>query len=94
MERALAGQTAGALPDPGPVCARPGQQVNQDGGRSAGAPITPDAPESPTVQQLPTSPNGGGPPAPTAKPQTTTATIPPITVPTNCGPGNGNGRCR
>ena len=34
MSQALQGQGAGAMPDPGPVCARPGGSVNQDGGRN------------------------------------------------------------
>jgi penicillin-binding protein 1A len=89
MANALGDQTPGALPDPGPVCARPGQQVNQDGGRSAAA-VVPD-PQQPTVQQLPTSPNRGT----TPPPQPTTATIlPPFTTPTTVCNQPGNGKCR
>jgi membrane peptidoglycan carboxypeptidase len=58
MSAALGGQTAGAMPAPGPVCARPGGRlVNQDGGFSAApvAPVNPAPQQLPTVQQQPTA---------------------------------------
>jgi membrane peptidoglycan carboxypeptidase len=81
MSAALADQTAGAMPDPGPVCARPGGTVNQDGGRNT-APVTPVTPQLPTVQQQPTVPTA---PAATAP----AATAPPATTPTTPGGGPG-----
>jgi penicillin-binding protein 1A len=64
------------LPAPGPVCARAGQRVNQDGGRTAAPPpelelpIAPAQQQQPTVVQVPSSP---------ASP--TTPTTPSITKP-------------
>ncbi len=56
MSAALAGESPGAMPDPGPVCARPGGVVNQDGGRNNApiAPVNPAPQQLPTVQQQPT----------------------------------------
>jgi hypothetical protein len=74
------------MPDPGPVCSRPGgRSVNQDGGFQT-APVGPVTPQLPTVQQQPTSPTPTAPaaPAPTA-PATTPAT------PRPNGQGNGKG---
>jgi penicillin-binding protein 1A len=86
MSKALADQPAAAMPDPGPVCSRPGgRSVNQDGGFQT-APVGPVTPQLPTVQQQPTSPTPTAPaaPAPTA-PATTPAT------PRPNGQGNGKG---
>jgi membrane peptidoglycan carboxypeptidase len=51
MSQALANQPDNPLPDPGPVCARPGQFVNPDGGRGAQVPV--DLTQLPTVSQTP-----------------------------------------
>ncbi|HEY3673246.1 MAG TPA: transglycosylase domain-containing protein [Acidimicrobiia bacterium] len=84
MSKALAGQPAAPVPDPGPVCARPGGRlVNPDGGFTA-APVVPSNPspaQLPTVQQQPTVQQ-------TAPPATTPATP---TTPSAGGPRqNGN----
>jgi len=82
MTQALAGQAAGSLPDPGPVCARTGGFVNPDGGRNTGSVFGSsgssgsDTPQLPSVQQVPTSPT-----TPATTPPTTPATTPP-TAPT------------
>jgi penicillin-binding protein 1A len=87
MTRALAGEAAAPMPDPGPVCARPGgRTVNQDGGFTAAAPVVPVAPQLPTVPNqtpAPTTPTTPPAPAPTA-----------ATNPAPAGPrqNNGNGQ--
>jgi membrane peptidoglycan carboxypeptidase len=72
MSQALADQPDIPLPDPGPVCARGGAQVNPTGGHQT-APVVPVVPVTP---QLPTTPA----PAPTAPttPAPTTPTAPPV----------------
>jgi penicillin-binding protein 1A len=73
MTRALAGTPDLGLPPPGPVCARPGLRVDENGGHGAAlpAPVVPVAPtQQPTVEQLPSAPT------PTAAPATTTTTKP------------------
>jgi membrane peptidoglycan carboxypeptidase len=77
MSAALDGQPNLGLPDPGPVCSRAGQMVNEAGGRGGAvfvpAPVSDApaaAPEQPTVQQLP---------APTA-------TVPPVVTPVTPAP--------
>jgi penicillin-binding protein 1A len=88
MRKALATVPDAGLPDQGPVCGRPGEFVNPDGGRDAtnpNAPIFVPTPQLPTVQQLPTAPT------PTAPPAATTPTTPPVTTPGIPRPGNGNG---
>ena len=74
MSAALENQTPGTMPDPGPVCARPGASVNQDGGRDS-APVVPFTPQLPTVQQQPTvqTPTPATTPAPAATTPTTPA---------------------
>jgi membrane peptidoglycan carboxypeptidase len=70
MTQALDGVPAAPLPDPGPVCNRPSQNVIDTGGRTANAPVVPFTPAPlPTVQQQPT-------------PQTTPQTTPAATTPT------------
>ncbi|MET0420800.1 MAG: penicillin-binding transpeptidase domain-containing protein, partial [Acidimicrobiia bacterium] len=84
MSQALEGQVNIPLPNPGPVCARPGQYANPDGGRSAPQVIAPPVvPDQPTVQQLPTTPT-----ARAVTPGPTPGTTPPGTVPST-KPGNG-----
>jgi penicillin-binding protein 1A len=86
MESALADQTPGAMPAPGPVCSRPGgRTVNENGGFDA-APVLPvnPTPQLPTVQNQtpqPTTPTAPAAPAPT------TPTVPPRG---NNGNGQGN----
>jgi len=87
MSQALANQPDNPLPDPGPVCARPGQFVNPDGGRGAQVPV--DLTQLPTVSQTPgvrtpsttpiTRPPVTRPPVTTTRPPVTTTT-PPTTV--------------
>ena len=50
-ERGPLGRSETGLPDPGPVCSRPGQYVNPDGGRGGGAPVYNS--QLPTVSRLP-----------------------------------------
>jgi penicillin-binding protein 1A len=88
MSQALEDQPEIPLPDPGPVCSRPGRAVNPVGGRGNAAPVAPESPELPTVQQQPTAPN----PGPTAPPATTpAATAPPATVPRTFPPAGQGG---
>ncbi len=79
MSAALADQPEATLPDPGPVCARAGQFVNQDGGRTATPPdfsfLNP-----PTVKQLPQTTTPVTRPPSTTRPPTTT--LPPPTTTT------------
>ena len=60
MTEALADLPDVPLPDPGPVCARPIQNVIDTGGRTDNAPVVPvharPTPQLPTVQQQPTAP--------------------------------------
>ena len=80
MSGVLEGSPNVGLPDPGPVCARPGLYVNPDGGRGApvNVPVVPvpaqtPTVQTPTVQQLPSTP---------------AATTPPVTIPSaNPKPG-------
>lgn len=91
MEQALANLPNIPLPDPGPVCNRPSQNVIDTGGRSAVAPTVPFTPQLPTVQQQPTNPA----PTPTAPPTAPPATAPPATAPPATAPPpgqNGAGR--
>ncbi len=74
MSSALDGQPEATLPDPGPVCARAGRYVNQDGGRSATVPGL-DLLLPPTVSEIPTV----RPPTITVLP---TTTAPPTTTTT------------
>ena len=86
MSQALADQPELPLPDPGPVCARPGATVNPLGGHGGALPPSntgPARPQLPTVQQQPTTPAPTT-PAPTAPP----ATAPPATAPPTPTPGN------
>jgi penicillin-binding protein 1A len=87
MEPALADQPNLPLPDPGPVCARPSQNVIDTGGRTANAPVIPFTPQLPTVQNQT--------PPPTAPPTNPAAPAPAATNPAPAGPrqnnGNGNG---
>jgi penicillin-binding protein 1A len=82
MSAALEGQAAASLPAPGPVCARSGQFVNQDGGRTATLPDI-SALFPPTVKTLPpvttpiTRPPSTTRPPTTTKPPATTTTSPP-----------------
>jgi penicillin-binding protein 1A len=60
MSQALQNVPDAPLPDPGAVCARPGEFVNPDGGRTATNPTPPafvpqPAAAQPQVQQLPTA---------------------------------------
>jgi penicillin-binding protein 1A len=87
MSQALADEPPVPLPDPGPVCARPGQQVIDTGGRTNNAP---PVPQLPTVQQQPTTPNPS-PAAPTAPAATTPTTPPATSPPSGGGGGHGNG---
>lgn len=90
MSRALGGTGSNPLPDAGPVCARAGQAVNPDGGRSANAPVVPFTPQLPTVQQQPTTPAPTA-PAP-APPAPTAATTPPVPAIPGGGSGKGPGQ--
>jgi penicillin-binding protein 1A len=86
MSKALEGQASAPMPDPGPVCSRPGgKYVNQDGGYAA-APVQPVTPQLPTVQQQPTTPVT--PVTPVTPTPTAAATTAP-TTPRQGGPGNG-----
>jgi penicillin-binding protein 1A len=79
MAQALAGEATAPLPDPGPVCSRPGgRRVNPDGGFSAAPPVAP-----PAQQQLPTVTPAT--PTPTAAP--TPAAPAPTTPPPAPQPG-------
>jgi membrane peptidoglycan carboxypeptidase len=85
MSRALAGQGSGAMPDRGPVCARPGGRVvNQDGGFTTAAPVVPVIPQLPTVQPPPTAPT---PTAPAAPAPTAPAAAPAAAAPADRGNG-------
>jgi membrane peptidoglycan carboxypeptidase len=75
MSAALEGVPDVGLPDPGPVCARPGQKVNPDGGRNAAPPVAVPAP-TPAPAQLPTVQQ-----VPSPAVQTPAATRPPGTLP-------------
>jgi penicillin-binding protein 1A len=87
MTQALADQPNVPLPDPGPVCARPSQNVIETGGRTANAPV---APFNPGPTQLPTVQNQTPTPtAPTAPPQTAAPAAP--AAPNPGGPRGGNG---
>ncbi len=66
MSQALANVPDAPLPDPGPVCARPGEFVNPDGGRDAANPNQPVFVPQPQVQQLSTVPAPATPVAPAA----------------------------
>jgi membrane peptidoglycan carboxypeptidase len=86
MEPALADQPNLPLPDPGPVCSRPSQNVIDTGGRTANAPAPQfdPTPQLPTVQNQtpqPTTPTAPAAPAPT------TPAVPPRG---NNGNGQGN----
>ena len=73
MSQALADQPNVPLPDAGPVCARPGSNVNPLGGHDAALPpVANPTPQLPTVQQQPTTP---------ASPSPTTPPIPTFNVP-------------
>jgi penicillin-binding protein 1A len=72
MSSALADQTPGTMPAPGPVCARPGGSVNQDGGRVA-APATSPTSVPPIISVTP--------PTPTVRQEPTVPTAPPVTAP-------------
>jgi penicillin-binding protein 1A len=86
MSQALDGQAAGSMPDPGPVCSRPGGSVNQDGGRNnTPAPVVPVVPQLPTVQPVPVAPTPTAPPATT--PTTPAATTPAATPRQNADAG-------
>ncbi len=79
MSQALSGVPDAPLPDPGPVCARPGEYVNPDGGRNAINPLGTAPVPLPQVQTLPTSPSPTTPSAPTRTiPQLPTVTAPSI----------------
>jgi penicillin-binding protein 1A len=80
MSQALANQPENGLPDPGPVCARPGQFVNPDGGRGAEAPT--DTSPLPTVSQTPTVTPGTPTTTPVTPAPVTTPTTTPVTPPT------------
>jgi hypothetical protein len=88
MSQALDGLPDIPLPDPGPVCARPGAVVNPTGGHG-GAVAPSDAgpvqPQAPAVQQQPATP---APTPTTPTPTAPPATAPPATAPPT-GPGNG-----
>ena len=71
MSQALVGKPNIPLPDPGPVCARSGMSVNEDGGRTVRPTVLLPEPEV-TV----TPPTTKAPAAPT-KPSTPAATAPP-----------------
>jgi membrane peptidoglycan carboxypeptidase len=88
MSQALANEPDVPLPDPGPVCARAGQQMIDTGGRTNNAPVLPGPSQLPTVQQQPTTPAPATPATPTA-PAPTPPTSPVINVPS---PGRGNGQ--
>jgi penicillin-binding protein 1A len=90
MAQALAGQAAAPMPDPGPVCARPGgRQVNPDGGFTADAPVFNPQPRQQQPQQPTVTPQT---PTPTAPAPTAPApTAPAATTPNPPGPrGNGS----
>ena len=90
MRQALANQPELPLPDPGPVCARPGATVNPLGGHGGALPPSntgPVQPQLPTVQQQPTTPAPTT-PAPTAPP----ATAPPATAPPTAAPAGTTGQ--
>jgi penicillin-binding protein 1A len=72
MSRALEPYPDVSLPAPGPVCARAGQRVDENGGRTTAPPAT-IAPvvEQPRVVQVPSTPTTA---APAATPTTTPAT--------------------
>jgi len=73
MSQALSGLPDVGLPPPGPVCARAGQFVIPEGGRSATSANAPSLfPQLPTVQP------GQPTPTPTTPPTPTKPTIPPI----------------
>jgi membrane peptidoglycan carboxypeptidase len=79
MTQALADQPNVPLPDPGPVCARPGANINPLGGHdTAPGPVFAPTPQLPTVQQQPTAPA----PVPAAP------TTPAATTPAAGKPGN------
>jgi hypothetical protein len=80
MSQALVGQPDLGLPAAGPVCARPGSNINPLGGHDAAPPVFVPTPQVPTVQQQPTVPTPTAPPAPTT---------PAVTIPGNRGNGNG-----
>ena len=61
MSQALAGKPNIPLPDPGPVCARPGASVNEDGGRTVGPTVLLPEPE---VTVSPPTSAATAPPAP------------------------------
>ncbi len=77
MDSALEGQPDLGLPAPGPVCARPGQFVNADGGRSA-EPI--QEPGVVVVTPTTTPAGGGGATTTTRPPSGSTTTAPPVTL--------------
>jgi penicillin-binding protein 1A len=81
MSQALANQPDVGLPDPGPVCARPGSTVNPLGGRDASAPVIAPT-QQPTVQQQ-------QPTVQQQQPAPTTPTTPRVTIPSITSPGVG-----
>lgn len=84
MSEALANEPDIPLPDPGPVCARAGQQVIDTGGRTANVPVVPVIPQPPTVQTTP--------PTPAAPPATAPAApVAPAAAAAPADRGNGNG---
>jgi membrane peptidoglycan carboxypeptidase len=85
MTKALANEPDAGLPDPGPVCARPGSLVNPTGGHGGSLPTATPTPQLPTVQQQPTGP---APTTPTT-PAATTPTTPAVTSPATPNQGNG-----
>ncbi|MFI5045907.1 MAG: transglycosylase domain-containing protein [Acidimicrobiia bacterium] len=84
MSAALDGTPDLGLPAPGPICAKPGLRVDENGGRTSAPPPQIDLPvapaQLPTVVQLPTTPPT------TAAPTTTTTTKPGPTTTTTTPP--------
>jgi membrane peptidoglycan carboxypeptidase len=83
MDAELAGAPQVPLPDPGPVCSRPGRAIS-DSGQVSGAPAQHAVPR-PVIPSIPFSPGAPtpstapatAPPAPTAAPAPPPATAPP-----------------